>query len=108
MKFIMNGKEWTIKETSQEKICEAFGETPATSEGVYYGLTIPEKQEVWLWEEIIGEQKRKTLIHELTHCYIFSYITFNDVNFCIDDFCDINANSHDIIHQIVEDYFKGE
>ena len=54
------------------------------------------------------ETKEKTLYHELMHCYLYSFISFNDIDFSIDDFCDISANSHNIIHKIVEHYFKGD
>lgn len=37
---------------------------------------------------------------------MFNHITFNKTNFSEDDWADITANSHDIIHKIVEDYFK--
>ena len=39
---------------------------------------------------------------------MFNHITFNKTNFSEDDWADISANSHDIIHKIVEDYFKKD
>lgn len=104
MKFKINNREWEIKEVNQEKLCQAHNDT--SGEGSYYGTTFPNIQEIWIWKDIPLEQKRKTLYHELMHCYIFSFISFNDIPFTIDDFCDISANSHDIIHEIVEEYFK--
>ena len=104
MKFKMNNRTYEIKEVSQEDLRLEMGEI----EGDYFGLTIPKKQEIWLWQDLKEEQKRITLIHELSHCYMFNYITFNKTNFSEDDWADINANCHDIIHQIVEEYFKGD
>ena len=104
MEFEINGKKWKILEKSQEELCEAFNEEITNDK--YFGMTIPEKQEIYLWKEVVIEQKKKTLYHELMHCYLYSYISFNNINFSIDDFCDISANSHDIIHRIVEEYFN--
>lgn len=102
MKFEMNGRRYEIKEVSQEELKKEANEI----EGTYFGITIPNKQEIWLWEELKQEQKRITLIHELFHCYVFNYITFNVCDFKEDDWADVSANSHDIIHKIVEKYFN--
>lgn len=104
MKFKMNNRTYEIKEVSQEDLRQEIGEI----EGDYFGLTLPKNQEIWLWKELNNEQKRITLIHELSHCYMFNHITFNKTNFSEDDWADITANSHDIIHKIVEDYFKDK
>lgn len=101
MKFEINNKTYEIKEVSQEELQKEQGEI----EGTYFGLTIPSKQEIWLWKELKDQQKRQTLLHELFHCYSFNYLTFNVVNFSEDDWADVSANSHDIIHKIVEEYF---
>lgn len=100
----MNGRTYEIKEVSQEKMLEENGEI----NGKYFGLTIPDKQEIWLWEKLSSEQKRKTLCHELMHCYIFNFITFNDVEISEDTWADVSANSHDVIHEIVEEYFRNK
>ena len=101
MKFEINNKIYEIKEVSQEELQKEQGEI----EGTYFGLTIPSKQEIWLWKELKREQKRQTLLHELFHCYSFNYLTFNAIDFKEDDWADVSANSHDIIHKITEDYF---
>lgn len=106
MKFIINNEEWKIKKVSQQDLQIELNDF--NGEGSYYGLTLPNIQEIWLWQDVKEEQKKKTLYHELMHCYLFNYVSFNNIDFSIDDFCDISANSHDIIHKIVEDYFKEE
>ncbi len=49
-------------------------------------------------------QKRITLMHELTHCYIKSFIHYDDDLFNEEEACDLVANSHDIITKIVDKY----
>ena len=47
-------------------------------------------------------------MHELMHCYIDCYVSFQAVVYNEEILCHISANSHDIIHKIVEDYFKAK
>ena len=104
MKFKMNGRTYIIKEVSQEVLQQEHGEI----DGTFFGLTIPMKQEILIWEDLLKEQKRKTLYHELFHCYTCNYLTFNPIEFSEDAWADVSANSHDIIHKIVEDYFNTQ
>ena len=104
MKFNMNGRTYEILEMNQEDFQKQMGEI----DGQYFGLTIPDKQEIWLLITLSAEQKRKTLYHELVHCYMFNYISFNSIKFDEDDWADISANSHDMIHEIVEMYFQNK
>lgn len=108
MKFKMNNEEWEIIETSQEKMCEEYNEEFKNDGNFYNGITCPIKKKILLYEDLDSQQMKKTLYHELMHCYLFTYVSFNNIDFCIDDFCDISANSHDIIHKIVEDYFDRD
>ena len=39
---------------------------------------------------------------------IREYLTSRDIKPDEEVLCDISANSHDIIHKIVEDYFEGD
>ena len=76
--------------------------------GIYQGSTHHTKGIVYIDKNLPHEIKRKTLIHELTHCYIREYITHEEKTYSEEMVTDIVANSHDIIHKIVEDYFKGD
>ena len=73
MKFEINNREWVIREASQEDLKLEQGDI----EGTYFGLTIPSKQKILIWEELDKTQKRQTLMHELMHCYVCNYISFN-------------------------------
>lgn len=105
MKFVMNNVEFTIKEVEQEEMKKWLGDE---QDGYYYGQTHFMTQEVWIDKILSKEKKKKTLIHELTHCYIREYLTSRDISPDEEVLCDISANSHDIIHKIVEDYFRKQ
>lgn len=102
MKFKMNDVEYTIKEVSQQ---EFWDYQVDEQDGYYYGQSHFQTQEVWIDKDLPIE-KKKTLYHELTHVYIREYLTSRDIKPDEEVLCDISANSHDIIHKIVEDYFK--
>lgn len=103
MKFKMNDSYYTIIEVEQEKLQKEMSDE---NDGYYYGQTRFQKQIVLIDKNLSIERKRKTLIHELTHVYIREYLTTRDINPDEEVLCDISANSHDIIHKIVEDYFN--
>jgi len=103
MKFKMNNITYEIKEKSQAELAEENGSKPDI---MYFGLTIPSKQEIWLLETLKPEQKRITLMHELMHCYCCCYLSFSPLNFDEDYWADISANSHAIIDEIANAYFS--
>ena len=101
MKFEMNGVEYTIKEVEQK---EFWDYQVDEQDGYYYGQSHFQTQEVWIDKDLPAEKKKKTLYHELTHVYIREYLTSRDIEPNEEILCDIVANSHDIIHEIVENY----
>ena len=103
MKFKINDRKWEIKEVNQDKMREL--EHDVDSKNTYFGLTIYEEQKIYLLEDLKSEQKRQTLIHELFHCYIGVYASFQDFQINEEVVCNLVGNSHDIIHKIVVDYF---
>ena len=108
MKFKMNDRTWEIIELSQEEIRKKYKEYKYDGEpqdGRYFGLTYMDSQKIYIDKDLHIEQKRQTLLHELMHCYIGCYL-FNHDNYTEEHICNISANSHDIIHKIVDDYFK--
>lgn len=113
MNFEMNGCAWCIKEVAQEEIKQEMEsryerniEGEPCKDGRYFGTTYHDSQIIYLDKELPLDRKKKTLLHELTHCYIGNYITHMEKNYCEEDVCDIVSNSYNIIHEIVEKYFK--
>ena len=97
----MNNVEYTIKEVPQQ---EFWDYQVDEQDGYYYGQSHFQTQEVWIDKDLSLEKKIKTLYHELTHVYIREYLTSRDIKPNEEVLCDIAANSHDLIHKIVEDY----
>ena len=108
MNFKMNNRLWKIKELSQNEIkqhikdCKYYGEP---QDGKYYGQTYCDEQIIYLDKDLHPQQKRQTLMHELMHCYIECYLFNNEKDYTEENLCNISANSHDIIHDIVKEYF---
>lgn len=101
MKFKMNNSEWEIKEidNTQMNIIEN------NNDDFIHGVTRYSENVIYINKDT--PNKKKTLYHELLHCYMYEH-GFNQWNkkFNNEDVCEIFSNSHDIIHKIVEDYFK--
>lgn len=111
MKFKMNDREWEIIELSQEEIREKIREYKydgEPKEGRYFGLTYLDNSKIYIDKDLCLDQKKQTLKHELMHCYIGCYLFNVEKEYTEEDLCNISSNSHDIIHKIVEDYFKGD
>ena len=110
----MNDIEYQIIEMSQKdykefrkKEDEDTGcEITDTTQGVWYGASHHYQNTIVIDKDLKKDRKRRVLIHELTHCYISEYITHQEQQYTEEDVADISANSHDIIHKIVEDYFN--
>ena len=103
MKFKMNDRDWEIIEVNQTKMREL--EHDNDEKNTYFGLTNYEEQLIYIWEDLHPQQKRQTLIHELFHCYVGCYYSFQETAYSEELVCNLVGNSHDIIHKIVEDYF---
>ena len=103
----MNSREWEILEVDQntlQKLSENYnGETG--EDGVFFGSTYHHIQKIYLWKELCLEQKKQTLLHELMHCYIECFIS-GAKSYDEEALCNISSCSHDVIHEIVENYFQ--
>lgn len=102
--FEINGTIYQIKEVSQSYLAKQMGEESETH--YCYGQTHFPIEEILIDKSQSYQRKRKTLFHELMHIYIREYLTTADISLDEELMCDISANSHDIIHEIVEEYFE--
>lgn len=107
MKFKMNNRDWEIIELSQEEMRKTFSKWDGEpKEGRYFGLTFLDNDKIYIDSDLSVGQKRQTLLHELMHCYLGCYVDNTTREHDEEALCNLSANSHDIIHKIVEDYFK--
>ena len=106
MEFFMNGHEWELLEVSKEQIKEIYEKEMNEEALMVYGLTKYDNHKIYINEELCFDMKRKTIMHELMHCYKEEYISLELDEISEETLCNISANSHDIIHKIVEDYFE--
>ena len=105
MKFKINNHEWFIEEKPENELLEEYHKRQP---GAYacMGLTFYKEHKIWIAKELCDDEKARTLKHELTHCYIWENGFYN-VDFNNEELvCDFVASCIDIIHKIVEDYFK--
>lgn len=104
MKFKMNDRTFIIRKVSKNEMWGDAGQAKSPNEN-YFGRFMPYEQEIWLSEDLSPEQEIVTLIHELTHCYIWAYMS--PLESCNEeDICYVSANSHIIINRIVSDYIR--
>ena len=113
MTFVLNGIPYEIIEIDQieyKKIREEQDkqkgiEKKENVDGIYYGASHYDICKIYLDKDLTYDRKRKTLMHELAHCYINEYITHVDYQLTQEEAADLVANSHDIIENIIHDYF---
>lgn len=104
----MNNRDWEIKELDGLTLKEVFiDETGLDDIKVVFGMTDYKNQTIFLNDSLKFDNKIKTLCHELMHCYISEYCCQDEESYTEEEMCDISANSHYIIHEIVERYMEG-
>lgn len=113
MTYKINNMEYMIIEMSQEdirKIIENRAKAQMDedlSRGRYMGVTCSDLGIIYLDQDLPLTKQRNVLIHELTHAYIDAYVHhFN--SYSEEAVCDLVANSHDIIRNIVDKYYEGK
>ena len=106
MKFKINGIDWKIEEKNQEEIKTIINTKKAENvenvkslDSRFFGITYPDDLVIYLDKDLPEQRKKLTLLHELTHC---------DKQYSEEDVCDIASNSHDIVKNIVDKYFRKE
>lgn len=103
-KFMVNNRTWTIEEVDKDWLLKEY-KKECENATYCFGVTKYPIQTIYINNELCDEVKKQTLYHELMHCYLWNYVhNFNEID--EEAMCDISANSHDIIHLIVRNYFK--
>lgn len=100
MTFTMNDEKWEIKEVDKQYLIDRYNkehEEPCT---YAFGLCDYPNHIIWITDELCVDQKRRTLLHELMHCYLWCYGANID-NLHEENICDYSASAHYIIHKII-------
>lgn len=111
MKYNINEIEWEIIEVGQEELISDYKkDSPkANIEGSYiYGRTYYPENKIKLSEELTEAEKKKTLKHELCHCWMWNNANHGREEYNDEDICEIVANSNNFINQIMNKYFTKE
>ncbi len=108
MKFIMNNEVWEILKVEKDKIVDRFNKDMEEEVSYVFGLTIYSNHEIWLNEEMCKDQMIKTLRHELTHAYIWTFGLHHLPAYEEEMVCDIVAASSFIINTVVDDLLDLE
>lgn len=106
MEFEMNGHKWQIIEENKQNIKQRYESATKEETIEVFGMTDFCQQKIYINQDMHCDIKRHTIMHELLHCYISEYCSIEQNDYNEEIMCDLSANSHDIIHKIVEDYFK--
>jgi Zn-dependent peptidase ImmA (M78 family) len=108
MKFKINGKTYSIRETSTEEIRKAAARDMhiGESEDFYYGLTRYVCQEILINEDLCVEEKMSTLAHELAHVYMWAHGFGIEKVYDNEEVCNIVAACYAFVGNTVFDYFN--
>ena len=102
MKINVYGIAYTIKEGTTEEltiICKG------DINDINLGLHVPLTNEIYLNKEMNHDNKRRTLIHELSHAILFVLGYGGEYN--QENVVDIIAAHHDYIENILKKWDKG-
>lgn len=106
MEFIINNDKWIIEEKSKDELKKIYEEDIEEKAYFVFGVTNKAQHIIYINKDMCEEQKRKTLKHELTHCYIWEYGLYNVTDVNEETICDLVASSNDFINDITNKYFK--
>ena len=100
----INNHDWMVKEVSRAEMKDIAGEK---EDEYVQGITIYSRQTIYIDSEIAN--KRKTLIHELTHVWLDEFGHNQSAKeFNNEDVCEIVASIHDCINWALEVIDKQE
>lgn len=106
MKFKINNMTWEIVMKTKEELLEKYESEREQKAYYVYGYTAYPSHEIWINQDMCFEQQIRTLKHELTHCFIWSYGMYNVENYNEEFICDLVSASNDFINEVVEKYIK--
>ena len=106
MEFKINNALWTVEIRPMKELLTLYNERTNSDSDYCAGLTFRDKQKIWISEDLHREQKIKVFIHELTHCWLWTYghYYYDGINEeCV---CEIVSASNDFITKTKERFIE--
>lgn len=107
MDFKCNNMDYTIIEVPEDELKEEYlKEHPnEKKEEIYlYGRTNYVKHTIKLCNELNGQEKIRTLKHELCHCWMWNTANSGHAEYDEEHICEIVASSNDFINEVINEY----
>lgn len=102
--FKMNENDWKIVSIDKQYLIDRYNSEHEEKCYYAFGLTDYPKQTIYINEELDEQLRIRTMIHELTHCYLWEY-GINQANFSEEDVCNFVSATHRIIIDILTKYY---
>ena len=104
--FKINDSIWRIYEYDVETMKKEYNARHDEDAYYLFGLTRYPEHEIWLNKEVCMDQKMRTLKHELTHCYIWSYGMYYVPHYTEEMVCDLVSSINSFINLVLDMYLK--
>lgn len=100
----VNKALWNIKFISKEELFKIYNESNREEATYVFGVTIYPEKVIYINKEMNEQQIEETLIHELTHCYIWEYGLYNAPSFNHEMACDLVSSITPFINECLDLY----
>lgn len=101
MRFKANNLTWNIDFVNEDT------SLMNSDNGMYFGLTEYQSQKISIRTGLSKEMTRETVIHELVHCFLFSFGVCGFTSLNEEQVCNFVGSHLDKIYEITEKFMKG-
>nr|DAY03329.1 MAG TPA: PORTAL PROTEIN [Caudoviricetes sp.] len=101
MRFKANNLSWNIDFVNEDK------SLMNSDNGMYFGLTEYKSQQISIRTGLSKEMTRETVIHELVHCFLFSFGVCGFTSLNEEQVCNFVGSHLDKIYDITEKVYEG-
>ena len=102
--FEINNSTWVIKLLDKETLLKLYRESIDEEALFAFGVTVFPSHEILINKDMCYDQQIRTLKHELTHCFIYSYGMYNVPHYTEEMVCDLVASVNDFINDVINDF----
>lgn len=101
MRFKANKLNWTIEYADEDHI------SMNDEGGIYFGRAVYLEQKIFIRTGMSTELTRETVIHELVHCFLFSYGIKGTEKYSEEQMCVFIGAHADSIIEITDKFIGG-